>query len=30
MPLAGQRQKEFELIDQGRSSGDATPPVSHS
>jgi hypothetical protein len=28
MPLAGERQKEFELIDQGSSSAEATPPVS--
>ena len=26
----GERQEEFELIDQGSSPGDATPPVSHS
>src|SRR5499427_1443561 len=28
MPLAGERQKEFELIDQGSSSAEAAPPVS--
>ena len=30
MPLAGERQKEFELIDQGSSRPSATPPVPHS